>query len=231
MRKYIVTHGIRIAKDFVPETFGRLTTIGPIFRVSRRHRQVCLCECGEIVCCSVSHLVHKNTISCGCFRKEHTKATKTTHGYSSMQGFSNWAHMISRCHNSADDGYSYYGAKGIFVHAEWHDPSSGFPLFMQHIGPMPSPQHSIDRFPNPDGNYEPGNVRWATKGQQSLNKSSLLLIEYQGKKQTMTEWGRELGIHPTTLVYRYKKGKPLCEVFSPVKECFSRRKRRNETVT
>ncbi len=73
----------------------------------------------------------------------------------------------NRCLNQNHPDYPEYGGRGIMVCAEWlHD----FPAFLRDMGQRPSPQHSIDRYPNNDGNYEPGNCRWATAKQQANNR-------------------------------------------------------------
>lgn len=75
--------------------------------------------------------------------------------------------MLDRCTNPNSDAWKYYGGRGVTVHLEWR---ASFEAFMQDVGRRISPSHSIDRHPNPDGNYEPGNVRWATPREQRLNR-------------------------------------------------------------
>lgn len=81
-----------------------------------------------------------------------------------------WRGMRERCSNPNHRAYSYYGGRGVRVCPEWDDPVNGFAAFLAHIGRKPSPEHSIDRYPNYNGNYEPGNVRWATRSEQILNR-------------------------------------------------------------
>ena len=73
--------------------------------------------------------------------------------------------MRSRCRSTTNAGYPYYGGRGIRVCARWES----FENFLTDMGLRPSSEHSIDRINN-DGNYEPGNCRWATKREQSLNQ-------------------------------------------------------------
>jgi hypothetical protein len=75
--------------------------------------------------------------------------------------------MITRCHNPNATRYKDWGGRGITVCEEWRN---NYEAFLAHIGRKPSPRHSIDRFPNNSGNYEPGNVRWATPREQNLNQ-------------------------------------------------------------
>ncbi len=77
-----------------------------------------------------------------------------------------WYQMIYRCTNPKFPQWKDYGGRGISVCAEWRN---SFTAFFEHVGPRPSPQHSFDRIDN-DGNYEPGNVRWATRSQQNSNQ-------------------------------------------------------------
>jgi hypothetical protein len=73
--------------------------------------------------------------------------------------------MRERCTNVRCEKYEAYGGRGIRVCERWRD----FAVFLVDMGEKPSPQHSLDRIDN-DGDYEPGNVRWATPRQQATNR-------------------------------------------------------------
>ena len=83
--------------------------------------------------------------------------------------YNRWCSMLARCENPWNAGYPNYGGRGIVVCAEWHDFGRFVDALEAEIGPLPWPRASLDRI-NVDGNYEPGNVRWATARQQSLNR-------------------------------------------------------------
>ncbi len=77
-----------------------------------------------------------------------------------------WAAIKDRCLNPNNQSYKYYGGRGIKIFIDWEN---SFESFFNYIGKRPSPKHSIDRI-DVNGNYEPGNVRWATIKQQANNK-------------------------------------------------------------
>jgi hypothetical protein len=113
--------------------------------------------------------------------------------------------MMHRCYNPGDAGYPRYGGRGITVCDEWHDMHA----FIAYIGPRPSPQHSLDRYPDNNGPYAPGNVRWSTKREQAQNTRSNHLITFHGDTKPLIEWARAIGIHPASLRTRLERGWPL----------------------
>lgn len=88
------------------------------------------------------------------------------HGLYKSKIYITWQAMKRRCHHKNAANYGRYGARGISVCKEWLE---SFEAFVAHVGMPPSQKHSIDRINN-SGNYEPGNVRWATAQQQADNR-------------------------------------------------------------
>lgn len=107
--------------------------------------------------------------------------------------------MRARCRDKKDPNY---GGRGVKVAPEWED----FEVFLRDVGPRPSLEHSLDRFPDNDGDYVPGNVRWATTSQQARNRRTNVIIEYRDEKRTLVEWAEVLGLNLVMLRNRYRDG-------------------------
>jgi hypothetical protein len=104
-------------------------------------------------------------------------------------------------------GYENYGERGIRVCGRWLG-KTGFANFLADVGPRPSPSHSLDRFPDNDGDYEPGNVRWATLEEQHNNRRDTVRLEHRGLSLGLAEWSRRTGIRYITLYKRALRGWP-----------------------
>ena len=91
------------------------------------------------------------------------------HGHADPESpeYKAWTDMKRRCLNPRTPNFKYYGALGVQVCDQW---LTDFGAFLAEVGLRPSPRHSLDRWPNSHGNYEPGNVRWATRSEQEQNK-------------------------------------------------------------
>jgi len=201
--------------DLSNKQFGRLAVISPSPRpVSVKGRDkywVCICACGNEIVVAARSLKTGHTSSCGCLQKERAaqscKITNTTHGQSRVgkttKEYRAWCSMIGRCENPSNHAFLQYGGRGITVYQEWR---TSFESFLADVGQSPSAEYSIDRINN-DGNYEPGNVRWATGQEQSRNRRDRKPITYKGKTQPLVDWSNETGIHISTLHSRlYKYG-------------------------
>lgn len=146
-------------------------------------------------------------------------AHAATHGmarnYTVTREYETWRAMNARCYNVNHAAYHLYGGKGIVVFAGWRG-VDGFKNFLEHVGVKPSPEHSIDRYPDKAGNYEPGNVRWATRKEQALNTSRNNLITIDGVTKALGEWSAISGVGRDCIFHRLKAGKsPKDAVFAP----------------
>jgi hypothetical protein len=115
-----------------------------------------------------------------------------------------WQAMIARCLSKTDKDYARYGGRGIRVCRRWLGPA-GFWVFVQDMGRRPSPKHSIDRIDG-NGNYEPGNCRWATSLEQNNNRCSSHLITINGVERSAADWAREVGLPRQTVTNRIAGG-------------------------
>lgn len=131
----------------------------------------CRCDCGTEKVVSGDQLRSGKTASCGCRRNDSGPlASGFKHGGAGTTEYEIWSSMKKRCQNPNCRVYPRYGGRGITVCERW---SNSFEAFYEDMGPRPSKRHSIDRINN-DGNYEPGNCRWATQKEQAANSTAFL---------------------------------------------------------
>lgn len=134
---------------------------------------------------------------------------RKSHGMTGTKEYDCWLQMRHRCNNPENPKYELYGGKGVRVYPPWDKPFGGFEAFFAYMGKCPPDKNSIDRHPNKNGNYEPGNVRWANDEEQNNNKITNRLLTFDGRTQTMAQWGRELGISHITIRTRLLRGWPV----------------------
>lgn len=156
----------------------------------------CKCQCGVIKEVRGNSLRTGATHSCGCLQRESARAlAKHGHqgGYKQSPEYMTWRAMLRRCSDEAHVDYPIYGGRGITVCEQWKD----FANFIADVGTRPS-GHTLDRREK-DGNYEPGNVRWATAKDQARNMRSNRMLTLNGVTKCTAEWAEELGISHNTL--------------------------------
>ena len=146
--------------------------------------------------------------SCGCFRREFTTDTSSTHRLSKTRTYSIWKGVIKRCLNKGSRGYRHYGGRGIKVCDQW----LAFEAFLADMGECPAGM-SIDRIDN-DGDYTPENCRWATKAQQARNTCRAKTLTLNGLTLPLKEWAELSGIKYHTLYQRVRDGRPLEHMLS-----------------
>lgn len=93
---------------------------------------------------------------------------RLTHGLHAHPLYGTWANMMARCHNPHNKDYPRWGGRGITVYPEWHDIVNFTAWVESNLGPRPI-GCTLDRYPDNNGNYEPGNIRWANPFQQRMN--------------------------------------------------------------
>jgi hypothetical protein len=184
------------------QKFGRLTVRAQDM-IAKRRIWWCDCECGGTTRADGHALVTGRYLSCGCIRRKHGHAVGANPHCSPE--YSSWSAMLARCENPKHPAFKHYGGRGITICKRWR---ASFESFASDMGPRPSVRHSLDRFPNGDGNYEPGNCRWATTTEQARNRSSNHHIVAHGRTMTMSEWSALHGVPSTTIRWRILNGWP-----------------------
>lgn len=193
-------------KDLTGKSFGRLTVLRLDKVIKRNAHWFCECSCPAKTLVSIRGdcLRNGNTTSCGCKRLE----AVTKHGHNAVaqlgrpsRTYISWQGMMPRCNNPQHKQFRNYGALGVTVCERWYD----FQNFLLDMGECPE-GYSLDRYPDPHGNYEPGNCRWATRTQQARNKRKNHMLTLDNRTQCIAAWAEELGILRHTLQSRVKYG-------------------------
>lgn len=191
-------------KDLSSKRFGFLTVIEFSSFAVRTTLWKCICDCGTSLTVSAVSLVTGNTKSCGCYKRAVTSFRFTTHGQSKTREYRIWLCAKNRCANPHFRHFEDYGGRGITMCKEWSD---SFAQFFYDMGPCPHGL-SLDRIDNQLG-YSKQNCRWATVREQNLNQRRTLRATHNGETLTLSEWSMRTGIPYSTLVSRFKHGKPI----------------------
>lgn len=204
------TPGITIQ---VGSKYGHLTVLRELESVfypsgDRARIWECQCDCGKITSVRSVGLRWENR-ACGCIRR----ASKIIHNESGIRvdgdrerasrEFIAWCSLKRRCTAPSSHDYKYYGGRGIKVCERWLE---SFENFLADMGRKPGPEYSIDRYPDNNGNYEPGNCRWATRLQQARNSRSSKILTFLGETLPIPEWAERKGIQGSTIAWRIRSG-------------------------
>lgn len=163
---------------------------------NNKHYWLCQCECGTIKTVEKQSLIRGISHSCGCYNLEQIIKRNTKHSLSKTRLDNTYTAMKSRCYNSNDKSYKYYGGRGIKICKEWLDNRKSF--FEWALKNGYQDDLTIDRI-NVNGNYEPSNCRWVTMKKQCQNKNNNRNICYKGETHTLAEWSTLKGIKYFTL--------------------------------
>lgn len=170
----------------------------------------CVCDCGNERLVGTNELKSGHTKSCGCYQRERAAAANLTHGGTAggrSREFGIWINIRERCLNPENPAYPNYGGRGIGILEAWRD---DFGAFRRHIGDSPTSKHTLDRIDN-DRGYEPGNIRWATHGQQNRNKRRNRFVMRDGQRMLFVEACEAEGLNYYNAYSRMKGPNPPFE--------------------
>jgi hypothetical protein len=150
--------------DLTGDRYGRLTVVRYFGIVATGKAYVCRCDCGTELVLRSAYLRTGDTRSCGCLKRDDTVNRFTTHAMAGTRTHNSWRAMLERCRLPSHPQYHNYGGRGITVCERWRE----FANFLADMGERPD-DLTLDRI-NVNGNYEPGNCRWADRATQGRNR-------------------------------------------------------------
>lgn len=190
--------------DVIGQKYGRYTVLSEAERAKRLRRVLCRCDCGTERVVLLGSLRSGHTKSCGCLRDELATEQGRTHGHSWTPTWKIWIGMLARCSEKARGvSAARYFERGIRVCERWRS----FENFLADMGERPDGMQ-IDRIDN-DGNYEPGNCRWATQRQNCRNRRTNRMLTMHGETLSMAEWADRTGMSMFTIATRLSRGWPV----------------------
>lgn len=203
---------------------GWWTVLGPgdVIKIGKkcpqqRSRLLVQCACGTVKNILPIQLRSGQTLSCGCMQPILSSEKRTVHGHT-VNGKSHvyqiWAGMLSRCKNKS---LEYYGGRGISVSARWLK----FENFLADMG-EPIAGLTLDRIDN-DGGYDPSNVRWASREEQSRNRRNNVWVDTSRGRMLQIDIARIAGVSQSVMDRRMKRGWTGERLFSPPDKRYQRR--------
>lgn len=166
-------------------------------------RLLCVCACGSERLKFPNEIKRGDVVSCGCWHRVCSSwvgKSQKRHGLDGTRAYSSWSSMMARCYDESFDSYHRYGGRGIKVCGRWMDVAK----FVEDMGQPPAGR-SLDRIDN-NGDYEPGNCRWATRKEQMNNVSYNRIIVFHNERMTVAQAADRFGISYSTLVRRLNAG-------------------------
>lgn len=194
------------SKDLTGQIFGYLTVVSYFGTHDKRGNfWNCRCICGKEVRLATGSLTaRRGKVGCGC----QWMPPNTTHDMSKTKIYRRYLTMKTRCYNPKASQYQDYGGRGIRVCDRW---KNSFEAFYEDMYKTFQDGMTLERI-DLNGDYEPSNVKWATKDEQARNKRNNIWLEKDGRRMVVTDWARELGTYKEFILRRLKKGIPFSEI-------------------
>lgn len=192
---------IKSHKDYTGRKFYRYTVLKRDLDKGRQY-WICKCICGIKKSVKIYYLLRGTTRSCGCYNRELINKKLHKHGFRYHPIYDRWLGMKQRCYDKKTKKYKWYGGRGIKVCKRWHK----FKNFYNDNVQLFKPELELDRYPNPDGDYKPSNIRWATRIQNMRNLSNSNIITYYGITLHVNDWAQLIGVKPSLISSRLSRG-------------------------
>ena len=183
-------------KNLAAQSFNGILVLFPVKIVRGSYCWLCICFCGRPFITRGNYVENGHTRSCGCL----SWTRHFIHGKGHSRVYKIYYGMKKRCNNPKEPGFYKYGGRGI--RCEF----TSFEEFYAEVGDPPGPEYSIDRKEN-NGNYAPGNVRWATRIEQARNTRRTIWMTFKNRTLTLMQWAEETDIaHDTLRARRFRYG-------------------------
>jgi len=185
--------------------YGRLTVLGERGQRGGHRLLLVRCACGSEKEIDKQSVLTGRTKSCGCLNAQVRRSKPRKHGMCRTRTYNVWMHILRRCQNLKCFAYRWYGARGIKVCERW----GKFENFLADMGECP-PGRSIDRIDNDKG-YEPGNCRWANRGEQARNTRRTIFITVDGERLCVKDWADRIGVKASAMYAARQRGVNLAK--------------------
>lgn len=213
---------VRIEKALTLKKFGKVFVLGTAreFKGRKEVHAVCVCRyCSGTSVHRASDVLRKDFRGCDCRYIGTVRERARRHGFpvpwpvdqrDSIEVIlmrAEWRSMVARCHDPKHRDYPNYGGRGIYVCEQWRN---DFEAFFRDYGVRPL-EKTLDRIDN-DGPYSPENCKWATRGEQTRNRRNTIFLQYQGRRVTLAELAKYLGIRYPQAYRLYRAGNTADEI-------------------
>jgi len=200
--------------DLTGRTFVRWKVRGLSHKEGKTYYWNCVCDCGTERKVPGRDLTRKvkSSKSCGCLQSEENSERMKIHGMSGHPAYCSWQQARDRCRNpNNEEAWPMYGGRGIKFSEAWND----FSAFWAEMGATWKKGLTLDRI-DVNGNYEPGNCRWATAEEQASNRrDNRMVTASNGEKTTLKRAAKIAGIPYATVQARVRYGWDEKDLFLP----------------